>query len=267
MIFSGRRRFQGDVRVDVRYRIGRRLTWPITARPQSPTRDLSASAMALTLTPAREKGVGRGADCSDILSQKGSRAGRRPRSGAKPGRILKYHPKARGLRRRTAAFGWSRGYVSRDGRAFSVGHHAFHAPERTTGLEAFEEARLRARREWPETVGTAAREPTADMVIARGEGSSPCGGASGVPNPRDAWRGECRSRTLGFARRCVPWTGARCELWWRQSSSKFVMNDLLAPDDSLTKRSFVCFSRREENRNRKLIGIELGTRAFVDYYG
>ena len=71
MIFSGRRRFQGDVRVDVRYRIGRRLTWPITARPQSPTRDLSASAMALTLTPAREKGVGRGADCSDILSQKG----------------------------------------------------------------------------------------------------------------------------------------------------------------------------------------------------
>ena len=96
MIFSGRRRFQGDVRVDVRYRIGRRLTWPITARPQSPTRDLSASAMALTLTPAREKGVERGADCSDILSQKGSRAGRRPRSGAKPGRILKYHPKARG---------------------------------------------------------------------------------------------------------------------------------------------------------------------------
>ena len=55
MIFSGRRRFQGDVRVDVRYRIGRRLTWPITARPQSPTRDLSASAMALTLTPAQRR--------------------------------------------------------------------------------------------------------------------------------------------------------------------------------------------------------------------
>ena len=97
MIFSGRRRFQGDVRVDVRYRIGRRLTWPITARPQSPTRDLSASAMALTLTPAREKGVGRGADCSDILSQKGSRAGRRPRSGGKTGTDLEISSEGAGV--------------------------------------------------------------------------------------------------------------------------------------------------------------------------